>query len=159
MKLTLDQLGLYDDFTVWALSTDAPITRLCFFLNEACKLRLCRCKNDLKLNQKDYLFSHFSYEQPSVELEWYLTSNTSYYNNGEDNTQTKTTLFEDGSMRTYHLIPSLKSYNAFLWVYGELSTKELKKVNETLKTLPNLKTFKMIDLSVTNKVENLITQI
>lgn len=163
MKLTLDSFGLYDDFSVWALSSDIPLTRLCYFLNNSHQIRLCRSKKDIFISKPESTFVSFNYHCPKTELQWFLTANHSS-TQSEKSASTEVqnithNLFADNNARSYPLIPVLKHYDAFLWIYGDMSSRELEKVNETLKAHSYLKTFRQLDLSATKKIENLITHV
>lgn len=151
-KLSLD-LDLNEPASIYGLFSDLPDYRLCFVINNALGLKLCRTEKDRVLYHKSHKvrYSEFHYHEPLRMINWRLTAN-----NGGAIYSEERGHFERSAIS---LIPGLKTINYFLWYDDEGIDEIHREITTRLKSNPYIRAIQEIDSAKTKNIENLIIEI
>jgi len=155
IKLKLEDEPVFDQASIWAISSDLGPLRLAFKLNEAFNLRLTRDKRDHVFiwRKQELFFCSFSYNAENQMQNWHLTANKhSYYFPERDETQS-------AKSSTVPLVAELRHYDFFLWCEDYCYSQQNEGINLGLKQLPYVKTFQMLKAGSTKSLKNLLTEI
>lgn len=155
IKLKLDDEPVFDQASIWAISSDLGPLRLAFKLNEAFNLRLTRDKRDHVFiwRKQELHFCSFSYNAKNQMQNWHLTANKqSYYFPKEVDKATAQSSWVP-------LVPELRHYDHFLWCEDYCYSQQYEAINLGLKQLPYVKTFQRLTAESTRSLKNLLTEI
>jgi len=160
-KLTLDDDFYLREATIYGLVSELPDHRLCYILNQAMNLRLCRTKYDREAYSKrgTFLYSEYEFDDPERQMLWLLTSNRKGRQEATITSELKdSTAMLQSEVSSIPLVPDLKMIDYFLWYEGTTSPDIDSIVNESLKKLPHVRTFQKINIESSKHIQNLLLE-
>lgn len=160
-KLALDEDFFFKEASVFGLISELPDYRLCFMINNALKLKLCRTEFDreMKVKKETFLYSEFEYFDQERQITWFLTTNRKGRIKAAEAPLAKDiNPMLDSDMSSIPLVPDLKMLDYFLWYEGESTASVDAFINESLKTLPYVRTFQKVNIDSSKHIKNLLLE-
>lgn len=160
-KLSLDEDFFFREASVFGLISELPDYRLCFMLNNALKLQLCRTAKDreMKVKKDTFVYSEFEYFDKERQITWFLTTNRKgKLKPSETPSSQATPSMFDSEPSSAPLVPDQKMLDYFFWYEGESSANVDAFINESLKTLPYVRTFQKVNIDTSKHIKNLLLE-
>jgi hypothetical protein len=143
-----------DDFFLWGIRSSERDYRVAYLLNAQMDLGFEKSRSNVQTRTKkgSYEFSLFEYRPESGFSEWYLLSNAGQ---GKENTQENIGLFGgDEIVEQTHFLPTHKSFDYFIIVYGIITDEEIAKLQEVCNRITYFAKSEEIDPdSIPNKAD------
>lgn len=143
-----------DEFFLWGIRSSERDYRVAYLLNSALDLAFEKCRNNVlsKTKKGSYEFSLFEYRPESGFAEWYLLSNAGY---GLKKSEESIGLFGgDEIVEQALFLPSHKTFDYFIIVYGIITDEEIAKLQEVCNRIAYFAKSEEIDPdSIPNKAD------
>ena len=153
-KLSLEE-SISFDFECVAIHTPIEDYQLAYLINKNLNLRLKRTKEDLDIQNGNFKFPLFEWEDLQHQNKWYLIANVIYQEVKEKTSQQQ--LFEEDMIQIekQFLIPELKQVDYFFQINQLISNCDLSSIIKTLNKIPQIVTSYELDPKKIKHIEHL----